>query len=49
MKGGGGVSTVAGNHAIYIAEVVAFKVNEALKPVVWLDNNYFSVGARCRI
>ncbi len=40
---------VAGNHAIYISEVVAFKMNENLKPLVWLDNKYFQVGAECRI
>ena len=35
--------------AIYIAEVSAFKMNEELKPLVWLNNRYFQVGARCRI
>lgn len=40
---------VDGNHAIYVAEVLAFKVNEELKPLVWLNNQYFEVGARCRI
>ena len=40
---------VDGNHAIYIAEVLAFKMNEDLKPLVWLNNQYFEVGARCRI
>jgi len=40
---------VEGNHAIYVAEVVAFKMNEGLKPLVWLNNQYFEVGARCRI
>lgn len=40
---------VEGNHAIYIAEVVAFRMNEELRPVVWLNNQYFEVGARCKI
>lgn len=40
---------VEGNHAIYVAEVLAFKMNEKLKPLVWLNNQYFEVGARCRI
>ena len=40
---------VEGNHTIYVAEVLAFKMNEKLKPLVWLNNQYFEVGARCRI
>lgn len=40
---------VAGNHAIYLAAVVAFKMNEKLKPVVWLNNRYFEVGVQCKI
>lgn len=40
---------VEGNHAIYIAEVVAFRMNRNLKPLVWLDNQYFQVGEKCRI
>jgi len=40
---------VEGNHAIYVAEVVAFKVKEELRPVVWLNNQYFQVGAQCKI
>ncbi len=40
---------VEGNHAIYIAEVVAFKMNRDLRPTVWLNNRYFSVGPECRI
>lgn len=38
-----------GNHTIYIAEVVGFKVNENLGPLVWFNNRYFQVGAECRI
>ena len=38
-----------GNHTIYIAEVVAFKTNESLRPLVWLDNRYFNVGLECQI
>ena len=40
---------VEGNHAIYIGEVVAFRKKEQLKPAVWLNNKFFSVGAQCRI
>ncbi len=40
---------VEGNHAIYVAEVLAFKMNEKLKPLVWLNNQYFQVGAKCQI
>lgn len=40
---------VEGNHAVYIGEVVAFQMNEGLKPTVWLNNRYFHVGAECRM
>ncbi len=40
---------VEGNHAIYISEVVSFKVNSELRPLVWLNNRYFRVGTECRI
>lgn len=40
---------VEGNHAIYVAEVVAYKVNEKLKPAVWFNNNYFKLGDQCQI
>ena len=40
---------VEGNHAIYISEVVGFKVNEGLGPLVWLKHMYFRVGAQCQI
>jgi flavin reductase (DIM6/NTAB) family NADH-FMN oxidoreductase RutF len=40
---------VEGNHAVYIAEVGAFKVNENLEPVIWLNNRYFSVETECRL
>ena len=40
---------VEGNHAIYVAEVVAFNMDEKLKPLVWLNNQYFHVGAQCQI
>ncbi|MBI4334021.1 MAG: flavin reductase family protein [Chloroflexi bacterium] len=40
---------VEGNHAVYIAEVVGFKLNRNLTPLVWLAGKYFSVGAECRI
>ncbi len=38
-----------GNHAVYIGEVVSFKLDEALRPLVWLNNRYFRVGSECRI
>ena len=40
---------VEGNHAIYVAEVKAFKINAKLKPMVWLNNKYFEVGAQCHL
>ena len=40
---------VEGNHAIYIAEVVGFKINEKLSPMVWLNNKYFKVGNECKL
>ncbi len=40
---------VEGNHTIYISEVVSFKVNSELRPLVWLNNRYFRVGTECRI
>lgn len=40
---------VEGNHAVYIAEVVGFKLNKQLTPLVWLAGKFFSVGAECRI
>jgi flavin reductase (DIM6/NTAB) family NADH-FMN oxidoreductase RutF len=38
-----------GNHAIYIAEVVAFTINDLLRPLVWLNNRYFNLGEECQI
>ena len=40
---------VEGNHAIYIAEVVGFKMDEKLSPMVWLNNKYFRVGNECKL
>ncbi len=40
---------VEGNHAIYIAEVVGFKMNDKARPMVWLNNKYFRVGNECKI
>jgi flavin reductase (DIM6/NTAB) family NADH-FMN oxidoreductase RutF len=40
---------VEGNHAIYVAEVVAFTMDENLKPLVWLKNQYFRVGSQCQL
>jgi flavin reductase (DIM6/NTAB) family NADH-FMN oxidoreductase RutF len=38
-----------GNHAIYIAEVVGFKMDKNLNPMVWLNNKYFRVGNECKL
>lgn len=40
---------VEGNHAIYIGEVVAFKMNKNLGPLVWLNNKFFRVGTECKL
>jgi flavin reductase (DIM6/NTAB) family NADH-FMN oxidoreductase RutF len=40
---------VEGNHAVYIGEVVAFRMSEGLEPTVWLNNRFFRVGTECRI
>jgi flavin reductase (DIM6/NTAB) family NADH-FMN oxidoreductase RutF len=40
---------IQGNHVIYIAEVVAFRMNDLLRPLVWLNNKYFNVGTECQI
>jgi flavin reductase (DIM6/NTAB) family NADH-FMN oxidoreductase RutF len=40
---------VEGNHVIYIAEVVGFKMDEKLSPMVWLNNKYFRVGNECKL
>jgi len=40
---------VEGNHAIYVAEVVAFKMDDKLSPMVWLNNKYFRVGNECKL
>ncbi len=40
---------VEGNHAIYIAEVVGFQLDDELSPMVWLNNKYFRVGGECKI
>lgn len=44
-----GIWEVEGNHAIYVAEVTAFKMNKKLKAVIWLNGRYFQVGDVCRI
>lgn len=36
----------AGNYTIYVAEVVDYKVDDNLVPVVWHHNNYFTLGQR---
>ncbi len=40
---------VEGNHAIYIVEVVGFKMDNTLSPMVWLNNKYFRVGNECKL
>ena len=40
---------VEGNHAVYIAEVVGFKMDEKVSPMVWLNNKYFRVGNECKL
>jgi flavin reductase (DIM6/NTAB) family NADH-FMN oxidoreductase RutF len=40
---------VEGNHAIYIAEVVGFRIDDKLSPMVWLNNKYFRVGNECKL
>ena len=40
---------VEGNHAVYIAEIVGFRVNGNLSPTIWLNNRYFKVGGECRM
>jgi flavin reductase (DIM6/NTAB) family NADH-FMN oxidoreductase RutF len=40
---------IEGNHAIYIGEVLSFRMDDALRPMVWLNNRYFRVGAECQI
>jgi flavin reductase (DIM6/NTAB) family NADH-FMN oxidoreductase RutF len=43
------LSDVEGEHAIYLAEVVAYKLNSALSPLVWLNNKYYRIGDQCKI
>ena len=40
---------VEGGHAIYLAEVVAYKTNASLSPLVWLNSKYYRVGSECKI
>lgn len=37
-------SMTAATYTIYLAEVVAYKVNDKLKPMAWFDNKYFALG-----
>jgi flavin reductase (DIM6/NTAB) family NADH-FMN oxidoreductase RutF len=39
---------VEGEHAIYLAEVVAYKSNSDLLPLVWLNNKYYRIGDQCK-
>jgi flavin reductase (DIM6/NTAB) family NADH-FMN oxidoreductase RutF len=40
---------VEGNHAIYVAEVVGFRIDDKRSPMVWLNKRYFRVGDECKI
>jgi flavin reductase (DIM6/NTAB) family NADH-FMN oxidoreductase RutF len=42
------LSDVEGEHAIYLAEVVAYKSNSSLSPLVWLNNKYYRIGDQCK-
>lgn len=42
-------SEVEGDHAIYVGEVLSFQMDKSLKPLVWLENKYFQVGAECKL
>jgi flavin reductase (DIM6/NTAB) family NADH-FMN oxidoreductase RutF len=43
------IGHVERSHVIYIAEVVGFKMDDKLSPMVWLNNKYFSVGNECKL
>ena len=43
------ITHVEHSHTIYIAEVVGFKMDDKLSPMVWLNNRYFRVGNECKI
>ena len=38
----------ASNYIVYLVEVVAFKANEKLAPIAWLNDRYFSVDREAR-
>jgi len=38
-----------GNHSIYLAEVVGFKMDAKRTPMVWLNNRFFRVGSECKL
>jgi flavin reductase (DIM6/NTAB) family NADH-FMN oxidoreductase RutF len=37
-------SFIEGDYVVYIGEVVAFKVTEDSKPIVWFENKYYELG-----
>ena len=41
-------SLSAANYVIYVAEVVAWKVNQKLLPVAWYGNKYFALNEEVR-
>jgi flavin reductase (DIM6/NTAB) family NADH-FMN oxidoreductase RutF len=38
-------SLEVGDYVVYVGEVVAYRVELGLKPLVWLKNRYYSMGA----
>lgn len=38
-------SLMAAHYTVYLAEVVAYKVNDNLVPIAWHDNKYFALTA----
>ncbi len=39
---------VEGGHAVYLAEVVAYKTDVSHSPLVWLNGKYYRVGSECK-
>ena len=37
-------SMTAATYTIYLAEVVAYKMNNKLKPIAWFDNKYYALN-----
>jgi len=43
------LADIEGEHSIYLAEVVAHKINPGLAPLVWLNNRFYRVGNECKV